>query len=150
MSGILDLVGNLEVRKFDTDEIILRQGDHSGIMLAMIEGQVEVLRDGIRVARTSQPGVVFGEMSVLLGGPHTATVRALAPSSFALIENPREFLNNSAQASLFLAELLAHRLDALNKYLTDVKRQYEGHDHLGMVDQVLETLMQRQPAPRRS
>lgn len=150
MSGILDLVGNLEVRSFNPGDIILRQGEDSGIMLALIEGQVEVLRDTVRVAKSSQPGVVFGEMSVLLGVPHTATVRALAPSSFAVIGNPREFLRNSAQASLFLAELLAHRLDALNKYLTDVKRQYEGHDHLGMVDQVLETLMQRQPAPRRN
>jgi hypothetical protein len=33
----------------------------------------------------------------------------------------------------------------LNRYLVDVKAQYEGHDHLGMVDEVLETLMHRQP-----
>jgi hypothetical protein len=28
-----------------------------------------------------------------------------------------------------------------------VKRQYEGHDHLGMVDEVIEALMHR-PRPR--
>jgi hypothetical protein len=36
---------------------------------------------------------------------------------------------------------------SINRYLVDVKRQYEGHDHLGMVDDVLETLMHRQPKP---
>jgi CRP-like cAMP-binding protein len=84
-------------------------------------------------------------MSVLLGCPHTATVRALKPSRFAVIEHPREFLMSSPESSLEVATLLARRLDALSKYLVDVKRQYEGHDHLGMVDEVLETLMHRQP-----
>jgi CRP/FNR family cyclic AMP-dependent transcriptional regulator len=150
MNGILELVRNHDVRRFATGEIILEQGSNTGVLLVLIEGEVEVMRDEVRVAKASQPGVVFGEMSVLLRSPHTATVRALAPSSFAVIDRPREFLAQSPQASLFLAELLATRLDSLNKYLTDVKRQYEGHDHLGMVDQVLETLMQRQPGSRRS
>ena len=122
----------------------MEQGSRTGPMLVMLEGEVEVLRDDVRVAKASQSGVVFGEMSVLLNGPHTATVRALKASSFAIVENPREFLTNSAQASLHIAELLASRLDALNKYLIDVKRQYEGHDHIGMVDDVIETLMHRQ------
>jgi hypothetical protein len=47
-----------------------------------------------------------------------------------------------------VARLLARRLDSLNKYLVDVKAQYEGHDHLGMVDEVLEALMHRHPRPR--
>jgi hypothetical protein len=44
--------------------------------------------------------------------------------------------------------LVAGRLDALNKYLVDVKGQFEGHEHLGMVDNVLETLMHRHPVSR--
>ena len=137
------MVQNHRARQFDAGEIVIEQGQCCGVILVLIEGEVEVLRDRVPVAKASQPGVLFGEMSVLLGVPHTATVRALAPCSFAIIENPREFLLNSAQASLYLAELLASRLDALNKYLVDVKRQYEGHDHIGMVDEVLETLMHR-------
>ncbi len=143
MSGILELVRNHREQRFEAGARIIEQGSPSGAMLVLIEGAVEVLRDETRVAKANQPGVVFGEMSVLLGTPHTATVRALEPSRFAVVENPREFLENSAQASLYIAELLAHRLDALNKYLIDVKQQYEGHDHLGMVDSVLETLMHR-------
>ena len=135
---------NHPVQRFDAGQPLIEQGGHEGPLFVLLEGEVEVLRDGTRVAKAAQPGVVFGEMSVLLNVPHTATVRALRSSSFAVIERPREFLQNSAQASLFVAELLAHRLDALNKYLIDVKEQYEGHDHIGMVDSVLETLMHRQ------
>ena len=95
------------------------------------------------MAKAAQPGVIFGEMSVLLRTPHTATVRAVTGSAFAVVAQPREFLENSPRACLYVAELLAGRLDALTRYLADVKRQYEGHDHLGMVDRVLETLLHR-------
>ena len=49
---------------------------------------------------------------------------------------------------LHVCELLARRLDSLNNYLVDVKRQFEGHDHIGMVDEVLESLLHRQPRDR--
>jgi CRP-like cAMP-binding protein len=116
-------------------------------LFVLIHGEVEVLRDNVRVAKISEPGAVFGETSVLSGKSHTATVRALKPSSFTLIENPRQFLESSAEASLYVAGLLAARLNALNQYLADVNQQYEGHDHLDMVDEVLDTLMHHYPCP---
>lgn len=147
MAAMLQLIAGHKVQNFAAGEVVMEQGTASGPLLVLIEGEVEILREEVRVAKTSQPGAVFGEMSVLLGSAHTATVRALKPSTFAVIENPRQFLASSADASLHVAGLLANRLDALNKYLVDVKQQYEGHDHIGMVDEVLETLMHRQPRP---
>jgi CRP/FNR family transcriptional regulator, cyclic AMP receptor protein len=144
---MLQLITGHKVQNFAPGDIILEQGGASGHLTVLIHGEVEILRDNVRVAKSSAPGAVFGEMSVLLETAHTATVRALKPSSLAIIENPRQFLGSSADASLHVAKLLANRLDALNKYLVDVKQQYDGHDHIGMVDQVLETLMHRQPRP---
>src|SRR4051812_23258257 len=103
MSAILDLVKQHRSAQFAAGERVLEQGDQRGIMLVLLEGDVEILRDGIRVATAAEPGVIFGEMSALLGGPHTATVRARVRSSFAVIEKPREFLDNSAPASLYVA-----------------------------------------------
>lgn len=151
MSGFLNLIDGQPVQNFETGAVILQQGGASDHLLVLIKGEVEVLRDDIQVAKAATPGALFGEMSVLLNCPLTATVRTLRPSSFAVITNPRQFLASSTEASLKVAELLAGRLDALNKYLIDVKRQYEGHDHLGMVDEVMETLMNRparRPVPR--
>lgn len=147
MTDILELVRGLSTRNYSTGEVVMEQGSATGSMLVLLEGEVEILRDDVRVARSSLAGAVFGEMSILLDCAHTATVRALKPSRFAVVENPRQFLTSSAPASFHVAGLLAKRLDALNKYLVDVKRQYDGHDHLGMVDDVLETLMHRQPRP---
>jgi len=147
MTDVLELVRDLSTRAYSAGEVIMEQGSAAGPMLVLLEGEVEILRDDVRVAKSSLAGAVFGEMSVLLDCAHTATVRALRPSRFAVIENPRQFLTASAAASFHVATLLAKRLDALNKYLVDVKHQYDGHDHLGMVDDVLETLMHRQPRP---
>jgi CRP/FNR family cyclic AMP-dependent transcriptional regulator len=145
MSAILKLIAGHKVESFEAGRIVIEQGTASGPLLVLIHGEVEVLRDNVRVSKVSEPGSIFGEMSVLMSSPHTATIRALKPSAFATIENPRQFLESSAEVSLHVAGLLAARLDALTRYLADVKQQYEGHDHLGMVDDVLDTLMHHQP-----
>ena len=144
MNPFLQIVESHPVRELAAGDFILEQDATCEELHVLLEGEVEVLRDGIRVAKTAEAGAVFGEMSLLLGGPCTASVRALGPARFASISNPRGFLASSPEASLHVAELLAHRIDALNRYLVDVKHQYEGHDHLGMVDDVLSTLMHRQ------
>jgi CRP/FNR family transcriptional regulator, cyclic AMP receptor protein len=102
----------------------------------------------VRIAAASLPGLVFGEMAVLLGVPHTASVRVVKPCTFYIVMQPREFLKSSPTLCLHVCELLARRLDSLNKYLVDVKQQFEGHDHIGMVDEVLEALLHRQPTNR--
>ncbi len=145
MAGILDLVADLPRREFPAGEVILEQGEAAPSMYIMVSGEVEVLHDKIRVARTGEPGAVFGEMSILLRRTCTASVRTLKPSVFVVVAQPEQFLRESSAASLHVAVLLARRLEALNRYLVDVKTQYEGHDHLGMVDDVLNTLMHQQP-----
>ena len=37
------------------------------------------------------------------------------------------------------------RTEPDGQYLVDVQQQYEGHDHIAMVGEVLEALMNRQP-----
>jgi CRP-like cAMP-binding protein len=145
MVRFLQLVADCPRRGVAPGDPVLEQGQVAAPMMVLIEGEVEILRDSIRVATVSEPGSVFGEMAALLGTACTATVRALKPSTFAVVENPEEFLRISPEATLHVARMLAQRLDTLNRYLVDVKAQYEGHDHLGMVDEVLETLMHRQP-----
>lgn len=147
MKSFLELVSGQPVRTFAAGEIALQQDEPCHQVLVLLEGDVEVLRDEQRVARASEPGAVFGEMAMLLGGICTASVRCQSPARFAVIDQPMDFFAASPAASLHIARLLARRIDALNRYLVDVKRQYEGHDHLGMVDTVLGVLVHRQVGP---
>ena len=117
------------------------------MLFFLIEGEVEVYKDEVQIATTSEPGSVFGEMSALLGISHGASVRTGTPSSFYVVEDGRRFMETHPVVSMHVSEVLARRLDALNKYLVDVRQQFEGHDHLGMVGEVLEVLMYRQRRP---
>ena len=45
-------------------------------------GAVAVVKEGVEIAGVTEPGAVFGELSVLLDQPHTADVRALEASQF--------------------------------------------------------------------
>jgi CRP-like cAMP-binding protein len=84
-------------------------------------------------------------MSVLLKRPHTATVRAASPIGVFVLDDAESFLRSNPEVAFLLGKLLAERLNAATTYLVDLKRQFEGHgNHLGMVGEVLETLMNQQ------
>lgn len=154
MSAILTALKDHPVKEFAPGEIILGQDESTGLLYILIHGKVEVIKEDVMVATTSDPGAIFGDLSALLGVPHTAAVRAISVSSFYVVDNPRALLEQNSLVCFHLCELLARRLDAVNKYLVDVKHQFAGHDHLALVDGVLDTLMHRHPrkrvAPRES
>jgi CRP-like cAMP-binding protein len=148
VNPILELLKDHEIRRLAPGDMLMEHGAKAGILFVLVEGAIEVRKGDVVVDFVREPGAVFGEISVLLDTGHSADVRAAEPSALYVIENPREYLREHPDFHLHVSELIARRLGALVKYLADVKQQYEGHDHLGMVDQVLETLVHRQPRKR--
>jgi CRP/FNR family cyclic AMP-dependent transcriptional regulator len=99
----------------------------------------------VQINTMSEPGAIFGEVSVLLDSPHTATVRALEASSFHVADDPLAFIRTNPDVALELSRMLARRLHFVTTYLVDLKRQFAGSgDHLAMVDEVLDTLVHDQ------
>ncbi|NJK93020.1 MAG: cyclic nucleotide-binding domain-containing protein [Blastochloris sp.] len=142
----LQAFSHLPKKDFTKGEDLIQEGQQVNTLIILIEGAVEVLKGDLRVATSRRPGAVFGEISVLLNIPHTATVRAIQPCKVYLLENPLEFLRQHPEAALHVSQLLARRLDALTRYLVDVKAQFkEQQGHIGMVDEVLESLLNYQP-----
>jgi len=140
---ILKQLQGSEVIRFGPGEVVLQQGESTGFLYVLIEGSVEIIKDDVRLAVSSEPGAVFGEMSTMLNVPHTATVATTTPAAFHRITNPKEFFRRSPEACLHVCELLARRIDTLSRYLVDVRHQFQGHDHLGMVDGILDVLLNR-------
>lgn len=148
MFSIIELLKDHPVRQFGQGETVITQGQKTGLLFFLIEGTVEVLKSDTRVATASQPGMVFGEISALLGGNHRATVRTVTPCKFYTVEDAKAFLRESPAACLYVCEVLAQRLDALTQYVADVQNQFGDHDHIGMIGEVLETLMRRETRQR--
>ncbi len=145
MSDMKELLGSGKLEKFAAGEDVIRQGDKTGCLFFLVEGTVEILRDGVSVATSSEPGVVFGEMSALLETPHTATVRTVVPCTFCVVPDSLKFLESSQKVSHSMSKLLARRLNALNQYLVDVKHTLEGDGRLDVVIKTLEGLLHHHP-----
>ena len=138
MVSILDSCAGVPRQEFPAGTVLLSEGDTSGRLYVLASGSVEVLRGDTQVTIISDPGAVFGEMSVLLNRPHTATVRALSPVGVFMFEDAQSFLKSNPEIAFLLAKLLAERLNGATTYLVDLKRQFEGHgNHLGMVGEIL-------------
>jgi CRP/FNR family cyclic AMP-dependent transcriptional regulator len=156
MVSILEHCNEAPIERYEPGAVLIDEGRWSGRLFVLVDGEVEVLRGGTTVATISDAGAVFGEMSVLLELPHTATVRARTNVVVRAPEDATTFLRQHPEIAFYLARLLARRLNAATTYLVDVKRQYEGHgDHLGMVGEVLEALTVQQareftPGPDRA
>jgi len=72
----------LPLTNFQAGETVLAEGSRTDQLLILRWGDVAIVKGGIEIARVSEPGAVFGEISALLDCPHTADVRALAFSQF--------------------------------------------------------------------
>lgn len=123
-------------------QIMLAEGAKTGKLFVLVEGTVGVVRSGVVVASVSEPGSVFGEMSLLLDTAHTATVRATSDVIVYEIADALNFLRSDSEITFFVARMLAQRLNSATTYLVDLKNQYANEtNHLGMVSDVLASLV---------
>jgi CRP/FNR family cyclic AMP-dependent transcriptional regulator len=148
MSELLLQLQDHPVRHYAAGESVLTAGANAGVLLVLISGALEVRKSDMLIDRVKEPGSVLGEIAALLSSGHSADVIATEPSSLYVIEQPRTYLREHPDFHLHVSELLAKRLGNLVRYLADVKQQFADHDHIGMVDQVLDTLIHRQPRKR--
>ena len=145
MQSLLDVCQIAPLKEVPAGEVLLPEGTTSGYLYVLKSGTVEVLLGETQVAVVDEPGAVFGEMSVLLNRPHTATVRALTPSFVYVFDDAASFLCSNPEVAFHVGRLIAGRLNAATSYLADLKKQFEGQsNHLGMVGEVLDTLIHQQ------
>src|SRR5690606_29236770 len=115
-----------------------------GKMFVLIDGQVEVMRKDTQVSYIDEPGSMFGEMSVLLDMPSSATVKALSNTRAYVIDDAIKFLQSDAEIALHVASLLARRLYYTTSYLVDLQQQTAGkREDLDLVDRILAQLVQK-------
>jgi CRP-like cAMP-binding protein/mannose-6-phosphate isomerase-like protein (cupin superfamily) len=114
----------LPVSTYEPGETVIAAGETTGKLLFLRQGLVEVAREGKQIARISEPGAVFGELAALLDQPHTADVRALERTEFS-VADAATLLASDPTAALYVASILAGRLDAANGALVELKHQLE-------------------------
>jgi CRP/FNR family cyclic AMP-dependent transcriptional regulator len=150
MADILDYCEGREAKAFKPGDVLIKEGGQDGRLYVLIEGQVEVLRKDTQVSYIDEPGSIFGEMSVLLDMPYSATVKALSTTRAYVIDDAIKFMMSDPAIAIDVASLLARRLYYTTSYLVDLQQQAMGkREDLDLVDRILAQLVQKpEDAPK--
>ena len=134
-------LAGLSVVRHLTGENVLTVGANTGRLFVLRSGSVEVVKEGVQIAKISAPGSVFGELAVLLDQTHTADVRTLEPPDFH-VADAATLLAYDPAIALYVAALLARRLDSANQALIDVKRQLRAGEPRSVIGKTVEKVEQ--------
>ena len=115
-------VAALPVVTYQAGETVIAEGSRTGRLLILGKGVVAIVKDDTEIAQVAEPAAVFGELSFLLDKPHTAEVRAVETSRFH-VANAITLFAQDPIAVLYVATVLAHRLDGANHALIQLKSQ---------------------------
>ncbi|HEX4297157.1 MAG TPA: cyclic nucleotide-binding domain-containing protein [Devosia sp.] len=149
MADILQYCKDRKAETFESGAVLIEEGGTDHKLFVLVEGQVEVLRKDTQVSYIDEPGSLFGEMSVLLDMPYSATVKALSSVKAYVIEDPIGFLSSQAEIAVEMATLLARRLYYTTSYLVDLQQQAAGRrEDLDLVDTILAQLVQTPDTPK--
>jgi CRP-like cAMP-binding protein len=127
------------IATYQAGETVLTTASTTGRLLILRKGAVAVLREGIEIATVTEPGAVFGELSVLLDQPHTADVRALEASQF-YVADAATLLRVDPIALLYVATVLARRLDDANQALIELRRQVQAGRPRNVIEKTAEKM----------
>jgi CRP-like cAMP-binding protein len=122
-------LASLAVVTYQPGETVIADGSKTGRLLILKKGSVTIEKGGTQITKVTEPGAVFGELSLLLDQPHTADVLALETSQFH-VANAAALLTQNPIAVLYIATVLAHRLNGANHALIQLKSQLQaGQPH---------------------
>ena len=118
----------LKLDWFPAGYVLIPQGDKLGKLFVLREGEVQIERDGTYISSTGQPGSIFGEMSLLLEKPHTATVAAVSEVECYVIEDALRVLEAHPAWTLQIARLLAQRVNSTTAALMEARPGRDDED----------------------
>jgi hypothetical protein len=117
-------------KRLAVSDVLFREGDPGDAFYIILSGSVEVFVENLNKQLTIlQIGQFFGELSLMLGIPRTATVQAIEDTILFVINN--KGFENLLQEHPELAELIVQELGKHQEEL--VERQQQLRD-LGLVD----------------
>jgi anti-sigma regulatory factor (Ser/Thr protein kinase) len=102
---------------FNDGEVVVREGDESNFLYYIVSGKLNIISNGKVISYLSPQDTFLGEMAFLLNNKRSATVSSEGKSVLIKISK-EEFLDvikKNPHYGIFLARLLAQRLDRLNQ-----------------------------------
>jgi CRP/FNR family transcriptional regulator, cyclic AMP receptor protein len=105
-------IAALPVVTYQAGETVIADGSRTARLFILKQGAVAIVKEDTEIAKVTEPGAVFGELSVLLNQPNKLEVRALEPSQFQIADATVLLRQNSI--AIHVAMALARQLDNAN------------------------------------
>jgi CRP-like cAMP-binding protein len=125
MDSSLDVTGLPEV-SFAEGDVILEQGQTGSKVYILKEGSVLVIADGNEICKFGESGTVLGEISALLKGNISATVKAESACTLHVIDDLDAYCGSHPGAGVYLARVLAQRVVNMNVLFADIRSEIQG------------------------
>jgi len=111
-------------QRFLPDEYIFKQGEKGNKAYLLLDGRIAIEVNSKKVAEISEMEI-FGEMSLLLKKPRTASIKALKPSIVLPIDEKilEELLTKSPPVISSLVKQLAYRLSQCDSEIESLKKK---------------------------
>ena len=110
-------------QKFLPDEYIFKQGEKGDDAYLLLDGRVAIEVNGKKVSEISEMEI-FGEMSLILKKPRTASVKVLKPSIVLPINEKilAELLEKSPPIIKSMVKQLSYRLSQCDAEIRSLKK----------------------------
>lgn len=133
----LALTGHLPEVDVAPGDVVVREGGTSSSLWILVNGQLRVRKGDVVVNTIDRPGAVIGEMSLLLGARHSATVEATAPTRLRFAANGNALLDGDSRFARFVATGLAERLAGVTTCFAELCNEHGDVAGLSAVSSVL-------------
>jgi CRP/FNR family cyclic AMP-dependent transcriptional regulator len=134
-------LSTLPIATYETGDSVLAAGATTGQLLILKKGAVSIVRETIEIAKVTEAGAVLGELSALLGQPHTADVRALELSEFYVADAAALLVQDSV-VLLYVAAVLAQRLDRANGAVIELSNQFQAGQPPGKIRKAIQKIQE--------
>ena len=141
MANLLSLASSQPSRTLEPREELIIQGGPGGDLFVLESGELSIERDGVPVTTISAKNALVGEMSVFLGTPNSATVRAVDYATVRVIRDARKFLLQDAELAFQLSALVASRLDSTTALLVQLSQEHPGKTEQGLLARLFSALV---------
>jgi len=102
-------IAALPLVTYQAGETVIADGSRTARLLILKKGAVAIIKEDIQIAKVTEPGAVFGELSALLDQPNKVDVRALETSQFHVADAAVVLTQNPIAAHI--AMVLARQVD---------------------------------------
>lgn len=125
-----------KIRRYDSNECIIREGDQDPWLYFLLSGRVRVTKEGVELFKINTIGDLFGEMRIVDSSSRSASVYAEAPTAclaintsgkkgFGIADSGDRDVEFLLLLYRIFAEFVSTRLRITNEELVIAKRKIE-------------------------